>query len=1304
MDAFHKSQPNQPQVKKTTSFALTNLLLAFTAVSALAQAPAITSGPQDPKGRQNPIVEDGHPLCELNLSVTATGAAPLNYVWKRGTTVVGTNSPTLQITPSTLALAGNYTCTVSNANGSVVSPVSRVTVVNIADKIFMAAVGQTSATVSVTAAAPTGTTLAYRWYRRLPGGGTERLTSAHAAKFGGVNTKTLSVKTVAEADAGFYFCQVMANGYSMSSGDCRLVVLPAPASKLVLAGGSTELEVMPVGASPSIISQMTYQWKKGVNAIGGATNKTLPLSNVTMADVADYTCVVTLPTLASVTSPKARVDVVDNSEVVYLSKLAQKSAKMKVVVSAAIGRTFQWFNSLDEPLVNGLQFAGATTDTLEIKNVLLSDAGAYYCRVTSYGIPVDSGIRRLIVAPPPASKLVRLGDPFSLEFIPAGSTPTVTSKFTYQWKKMATVLTGETNTLYNGPASTALADSGKYSCVLTYTPDVGMPLKIESNPALVSVVDPAARTLLIAEGKGVSFKTVTKGDGMTYQWFLNGSPTPLAVSANFGDVNKNTVKVIAPTLLQGGLYVCRVSAFGQTIDSNPNRLVVASRPANVLIDSGDSLNLTVLTSGEASAGDLSYQWFKGTNALVGQTNASYIVNPAQIADAGGYKCQISYTGGLTVTPATTNVSVVDRTAASILGLAGSKATLGVTAKGTGLSYKWYRGNDTVAIAETVGKYKGVTKDKLEIFALENADAGDYRCEVTAFGRLVQIGFRTLEIVTTPGHQLIATGAPLILEAATTGVITPLNYQWRKGTTVLPGANSPELNIATAALTDAAEYTCVVTIPGGGSLTTGKAAVSVASLASFNVNVANAAEAKIKVPAAGKNLSYAWSRLDGVTKTPLVEGAKHVGVAKQEVKITGCGAPDAGTYVCDITMAGTATTLTTNPISLSVVLPYMSGKFTALIDRTSLLGAQNGGRVDVEVASTGAFTAKVLIGSELLQFKGVFAGTNPTTGTASGVSDPLPRIGGALTLGFTLGADNLLTGGTLSNGTDTINFNGWRNTFLATSSATGFVGIHNLGLGLPVGSGAIGDADIPQGSSFASFTVSTKGEFTMAGKTADGQGITSAGFVGPSGQGLLFDMIYDGIPGNGSILGSFTIDSKSTPTPSDNTLAGTASWNRPADASPPNPLLRTYKAGFEPVALAVEGSFYAAPALPFVFLDLTPSTTSDNARLLFSGGNIESASSITLNVLTPRSFRVGPLSAIVIPSAAVPAAVKLSVSALKGEFKGEFILKDGTVDRPKTTFEGRVYRKGANLVGAGYFLHDRGAAFNILSGAVFMEKL
>jgi hypothetical protein len=55
------------------------------------------------------------------LRVGAVGSATLNYEWKRGTTVVGTNSPLLNLSNVTLADTGKYTVTVSNGVNSVTS-------------------------------------------------------------------------------------------------------------------------------------------------------------------------------------------------------------------------------------------------------------------------------------------------------------------------------------------------------------------------------------------------------------------------------------------------------------------------------------------------------------------------------------------------------------------------------------------------------------------------------------------------------------------------------------------------------------------------------------------------------------------------------------------------------------------------------------------------------------------------------------------------------------------------------------------------------------------------------------------------------------------------------------------------------------------------------------------------------------------------------------------------------------------------------------------------------------------------------
>jgi hypothetical protein len=64
------------------------------------------------------------------LKVTATSAAALTYVWKRGSEVVqGQNFPYLNFQPATTAHSGDYTVVVSNAAGSVESPVGAFRVV-----------------------------------------------------------------------------------------------------------------------------------------------------------------------------------------------------------------------------------------------------------------------------------------------------------------------------------------------------------------------------------------------------------------------------------------------------------------------------------------------------------------------------------------------------------------------------------------------------------------------------------------------------------------------------------------------------------------------------------------------------------------------------------------------------------------------------------------------------------------------------------------------------------------------------------------------------------------------------------------------------------------------------------------------------------------------------------------------------------------------------------------------------------------------------------------------------------------------
>ena len=85
----------------------------------LSIAPTITSHPA------SATVTAGQ---TATFTVVASGAAPLTYQWKQGTTNVGINSATLSITNAQSANAGLYTCVVTNSAGTATSNVATLTV------------------------------------------------------------------------------------------------------------------------------------------------------------------------------------------------------------------------------------------------------------------------------------------------------------------------------------------------------------------------------------------------------------------------------------------------------------------------------------------------------------------------------------------------------------------------------------------------------------------------------------------------------------------------------------------------------------------------------------------------------------------------------------------------------------------------------------------------------------------------------------------------------------------------------------------------------------------------------------------------------------------------------------------------------------------------------------------------------------------------------------------------------------------------------------------------------------------------
>ncbi len=83
------------------------------------QAPAIVSAPS------NVTLAVGN---TLSFTVAVSGTGPFTFQWRRGETLVGTNSPIFEIAAVSPSDTGQYTVTISNTYGEVTTPAAQVTV------------------------------------------------------------------------------------------------------------------------------------------------------------------------------------------------------------------------------------------------------------------------------------------------------------------------------------------------------------------------------------------------------------------------------------------------------------------------------------------------------------------------------------------------------------------------------------------------------------------------------------------------------------------------------------------------------------------------------------------------------------------------------------------------------------------------------------------------------------------------------------------------------------------------------------------------------------------------------------------------------------------------------------------------------------------------------------------------------------------------------------------------------------------------------------------------------------------------
>ena len=166
------------------------------------------------------------------ISIVAVGVEIVYQWYKAQVLLSGKTSASLVIQNAQESDSGSYTCTVSNANGSVTSNPIALSVLAGAPQITVqpqaASIYENqSALMSVTATAPQGYTLAYQWQYSLNAG--VSWASSGLATSGGMNSSSIQVASVGVAYDGMLLrCRVTAqeSGVSVTSNSAQVSVTP----------------------------------------------------------------------------------------------------------------------------------------------------------------------------------------------------------------------------------------------------------------------------------------------------------------------------------------------------------------------------------------------------------------------------------------------------------------------------------------------------------------------------------------------------------------------------------------------------------------------------------------------------------------------------------------------------------------------------------------------------------------------------------------------------------------------------------------------------------------------------------------------------------------------------------------------------------------------------------------------------------------------------------------------------------------------------------------------------------------------
>jgi ELWxxDGT repeat protein len=771
--------------------------------------------------------------------------------------------------------------------------------------------------------------------------------------------------------------------------------------------------------------------------------------------------------------------------------------------------------------------------------------------------------------------------------------------------------------------------------------------------------------------------TDVDGDELTFQIVeapshgnLTGSPPEVSYTSNPGYAGPDSFQF----KVRDGSLDSTPAVVALTV--TPVAPSIITPPADLALGLTGSGQLQVVANGSRP---LTYQWFRDGTALQDQIADTLAFADASPADVGSYHCVVTNSVGSVTSPSArleviTDVPRILQQPTPMLVQTGAPLQLRVVAVGAPpLRYQWRKNGIPIP---------GATGPRLLYGTASLPLAGAYSVTVTAAqtvaSETVQVGVVDSESDTLVQQE----GTQALLKVKAAG--RDLQYQWQRDGQPLPNdprfqpsADGRSLVIRALQIGDAALYRCQVTGPGGvlhGTIT---------DLGVFNTAPTLVQPQTLPQGIVGGVYQHQIQTAPGAGNRPSRYRAVGLPPGLKLDPKTGwiTGQPTKpGFFSVRMSVSNRRSSPTlTETLEIAALPDHLVGSYTGIVARSSL-NQQLGGVLNFKVTQSAAYSGQVEFAGTKLRFKGMVevdkAGLLPPkiVATLLRPSRPAPL---PLTLEFEIATSpGQLAAGRLYDDIAEATVEGWRQTFHRRSNpATVRQGYHTFALQPQV---APGETELPQGSGFGAFTLSTAGTLGIAGRLPDGTAFTRSTFVGPAGQIGLFSLLYGPGQRRGSLVGILTQGLGENPNnPADNPLYGSLYWSRPAQAIRGS---LVYPAGFAPVQLAVSGGYFQPPSS---LLGLSPGI--NIAQLAFSEGGLSfSTSDPSVGVSTDATNEIRlRLSGV---------RVTLVTSPNRSAFSGLFELSDPHWNPASSVpwirrvpFQGMIILSDGRYSGHGFFL-------------------